>query len=384
MSFTTNISKTKLSGKNIGIYFGSFSPMHVGHQAEIYKALIENDGLILLVSGYDGDRGDKIGLDLQKRFRYLREAFNDEPNIYVGSIDENNIPRYPDGWTKWLESLMSQVDHAVTETFGHDYTFYVGEDDYVKELRERTAKFEDGNTYHVVKSDRSDIQISATMIREHPMAHWNYINRVFRRHFTKKVLVVGSASTGKSTLIRRLSRSINAPFSEEYARTYEEESNVTDEELDATDYMRFIQGQYDANSKEINSPSNNGIVFLDTDAIVTRVYAQMGLTDEENAKMEPFFQDTIANEKFDLILVIPPITEYVDDGFRDMSQSDDDTRWDFHNRLMAMLKEFGFEDKIEILDDRGGERDEMGFYARFNHAKQAVQNRLGVDMSVMK
>lgn len=384
MSFTTNISKTKLQGKNIGIYFGTLAPLHIGHQAEIYKALIENDGLILLVSGSKGDRGDKIGLDVYKRFRYLREAFNDEPNIYVDYIDETDMPAYPDGWNVWLQALMSRVDNAVTTTTGHHFSFYVGEEDYVRELTKRTAKFHDGNSYEVVKSDRQDIQISATMIRENPMAHWNAINRVFRRHFTKKVLVVGSASTGKSTLIRRLSRSISAPFSEEYARTYEELSNVTDSELTASDYMRFIQGQYDANSKEINSPANNGIVFLDTDAIVTRVYAQMGLTDEENAVLEPLFQETIANEEFDLILVIPPITEYVDDGFRDMSQSDDDTRWDFHNRLMAMLNEFGFDDKIVVLDDAGGRRDEMGFYARFNHAKQAVQTRLGIDMNVMK
>ena len=29
---TNNISKSKLSGKNIGIYFGTFAPLHTGHQ----------------------------------------------------------------------------------------------------------------------------------------------------------------------------------------------------------------------------------------------------------------------------------------------------------------------------------------------------------------
>ena len=75
---TNNISKSKLSGKNIGIYFGTFAPLHTGHQQQIYKCASLNDGVLLVVSGYDNDRGAQIGLPLEKRFRYLREAFNDE------------------------------------------------------------------------------------------------------------------------------------------------------------------------------------------------------------------------------------------------------------------------------------------------------------------
>lgn len=64
-----------------------------------------------------------------------------------------------------------------------------------------------------------------------------------------------------------------------------------------SDYFRIIQGQYDANSNEIKSHGNNGIVFLDTDAIVTRVYAKLYLTKEQQDQLEPVFQDTIRNEK---------------------------------------------------------------------------------------
>lgn len=366
MSIITN--RVKLNEKNIGVVFGTFAPLHSGHQQEIYKAAALNDAVIIVVSGYKGDRGDEIGLDLNKRFRYLREAFADEEKFRITYINEDNIPRYPDGWKPWSTELLRVVNEKLTTENDHNITVYVGEKEYTTKLNELMPK-----NWNSVLSERQDIPVSGTAIRNDPVKYWNYINRVFRRHFTKKVLVVGSASTGKSTLIRRLARSINAPFSEEYARTYEEESNITDEELTVNDYSHFIQGQFDANYAELTSPSNQGIVFFDTDAIVTKVYAKMYLPESDNKKLAALFDDTISREDFDLIFVIPPITKYVDDNFRAMEWAD--SRYDFHNNLMKELEFYGFNDKIVILDDQG-END--GFYARYKHALTEISkiNRL--------
>ena len=322
------MSKNKLKGKNIAVYFGTFSPLHTGHQQDIYKALATNDGLVLVVSGYTGDRGDKIGLSLYRRFRYLREAFADEPSVVVAMLDEDEIPRYPDGWTPWLNKLQDIVSKAVV---GYDpqkqnIKVYMGESEYQTEFKKRLPEWE------AVKFDRKEIPISATMIRSNPFKYWNLINRIYRRHFTKKVLIAGSASTGKSTLVRRLARSINAPFSEEYARLYEEKYNLTDSELTVNDYSHFYQGQYDANQKEINNPSNQGIVFCDTDAIVTHAYSKLYLKKEEHDSLEDIYNNTVKNEEWDLILIIPPITKYIDDGFRNMEW--EDSRYDYHNEIM--------------------------------------------------
>ena len=150
-----------------------------------------------------------------------------------------------------------------------------------------------------------------------------------------------SASTGKSTLVRRLARTSNSPFSEEYAREYQERSNVSDDELIVKDYIRLIQGQYDANSREINSPANNGLTIFDTDAMVTKVYADMWLNEADRAQLQPLFDNTISEEQIDLILVIPPVTPYVDDGFRNMSTADEASRWAFHHALMRVIDEYG-------------------------------------------
>lgn len=370
---TNNISKSKLTGHKIGVYFGTFAPLHIGHQQQVYKCASLNEGVLLVVSGYDNDRGSQIGLPLEKRFRYLREAFNDEENIKVAMLNENDLPEMPNGWDEWVVRLLELIEKN-TEEEKLQVTFYVGEAEYVTELTKRFPL--DGNDYFVEIADRHDIQLSATQIRNHPDEHWNDINRVFRRHFSKVVTVMGSASTGKSTLVRRLARSINAPFSEEYAREYEENANIDDDELRMDDYARMITGQYDANSREINSAANQGIVFLDTDALVTRVYAKLYLPKEDFEQLEPLFQKTIADEKMDLILVIPPITEYVDDGFRNMAW--EESRDDFHQELMRQLEEFGFMDKVVVLDDEGDHRDKSGYLSRYHHAIDAVHEHTGI------
>ncbi|MDT9683333.1 nicotinamide-nucleotide adenylyltransferase [Streptomyces sp. TRM76323] len=379
MSQIQNTTKRPISSssKKIGVVFGGFSPLHSGHKQQIYKAAMLNDEVIVVVSGYKGEkRGDGIGLPLEKRFRYLRETFNDEPTIHIGMLDETDIPRYPNGWSGWVNKLESVMSTLIQDDMtNHEINVYVGEAVYKTKL----SIYEP--SWNVSVADRSTINISATEIRENPTKYWDYIDRVFRRAFTKKVLITGAASGGKSTLVRRLARSMGAPFSEEYARTYEEDSNVDDNELTVNDYFQFIAGQYNANSAEIKSASNNGIVVFDTDAITTRTYANLYLPKEDANKLEPFFQDTISKQEFDLILVVPPVAKYVDDGFRAMEW--EDSRDEFHDNLMAQFEEFGLMDKVVLLDSPSTEDDPQGFYVRYVQATQAITKYTGVKFETL-
>ncbi|WP_273750129.1 nicotinamide-nucleotide adenylyltransferase [Leuconostoc mesenteroides] len=371
-----NLFTDDLQGDKIGVFFGTLAPMHVGHQAEIYKAAALNDGVVVIASGYTNDRGYQIGLSVEKRFRYLREAFSDETDIKVDYINEDNIPMMPDGWDEWTRIIVETVKRNIVNKDA-TITFYTGEKDYKNQLETRLPK---NGQFKVSLMDRTVLKISATDIRKDPIGNWDYINRVFRRHFAKKVTVMGSASTGKSTLVRRLARTSNSPFSEEYAREYQEKSNVSDEELVVKDYIRLIQGQYDANSREINSPANNGLTIFDTDAMVTKVYADMWLNDVDNAQLKPLFDNTIGEELIDLILLIPPVTPYVDDGFRNMITSDNDSRWAFHRHLLEVIEEYGFTDKLVILDAKGDSDDPYGYYARYLQALDAIQTRTGFNI----
>ncbi|MBS9334482.1 AAA family ATPase [Fructobacillus sp. M1-13] len=365
-----NLVKENLTGDHIGVFFGTLAPMHIGHQAEIYKAAALNDGVVVITSGYTGDRGDQIGLPVEKRFRYLREAFNDESAIKVDYINEDDIPQMPNGWQEWTARLTSTIRRNITNPNAH-ITLYTGEADY-KEMLEKLLP-DDGH-WSVSLMDRTILKVSATAVRKDPLGNWDYINRVFRRHFAKKILVVGAPKTGKSTLTRRLARTSNSPFSVEFSRTYQEKSNVFDSELLLKDYSRIIQGQYDANSAEINSPANNGLTFFDTDAMVTMAETRLWLDQEEANKLKALFDTTIAEEELDLILVIPPMVAVQNGADKRRSLAFDQNLW-------QVLKEYGFLDKTVLLDRKGDKDDPFGYYARYLQALEIIEKRVGVNLT---
>ena len=61
--------------KKTAVVFGTFAPLHQGHIDLIQRAKRQCDRVWLVVSGYEGDRGEQVGLTLQKRFRYMRPIF---------------------------------------------------------------------------------------------------------------------------------------------------------------------------------------------------------------------------------------------------------------------------------------------------------------------
>lgn len=350
--------------KTLGIVFGTFAPAHKGHFSVIARASMENDAALVVVSGRAGDRGDKVGLPLERRFRYMREVVAQEDNILVEKLREDNIPTMPEGWDQWFAMMLEVISNSVIEYSALErIMWYVGEKEYEIEIRKRIPQ----TLHEIVVFDRTDVPVSSDMIRKDPRNNWRYILKPFRRAFTKKVLICGTASGGKTTLVRKLAILYGTAFSEEYSRHYQQVNNVRDDELERDDYLYLATGQFENNKNAIWSDANSGIVFCDTDVLVTEMYAREDFGDDYDKSV---FTRLMSKEEWDLIFVIPPVTKYVDDGFRNMSQSDTEYRERMYQTLLNLLAEYGFADKIVTLDatDNDG-----GYYARFLQAQEEIK-----------
>lgn len=363
-----NITYQKqLRGKEVGIVFGTFAPMHQGHLDLIMRAKKECDGgCMVIVDGRADDRGGEL-LPLKRRYRYIREFFADDDLVAVYPIDETElgIEAYPNGWSKFIAEVERLFKNGAEGTA----VFYVSEQEYADHL------FALG--YDVVLLDRTENPISATMIRQNPIKYWDKIAYPFRRAYSTNILICGTASEGKTTLTKDLGKYFNAPYSHEYARQYMEESYVSEWELDGADYLAFVDGQYQLNKKMICSPANHGIFFADSDSMTTRMYAEyyckdpsLDLTEEEFQEVAVACDSITAKCKWDRIYLLCPHGTFVDDHTRYMAFSGMTERNELFEILCRNIKASGNWDKVVILDG--------GYWKNFekivNDVKELMEN----------
>lgn len=361
--------------KGVGVVLGCFSPLHKGHLDLIYKAKKEClGGVIVVCCGYDYDRGYPA-MPLEKRYQMVREFFDKDPLVAVYALSDNEmgIAGYTDKWDEWLEGFASMVIKANTGgqygtvSFVRDHcTFYVGEKEYYDHLTARGIQ-----SY---LADRTINPISATMIRSNPIKYWDYIAWTYHRIFSHNILITGTASEGKTTLVEDIGRYFNMPFSFEWARTYMEKHCIGDWEMDSRDFLAFLDGQFNHNRDCVNSRLNKGIFISDTDGIVTKMYAkyyaadpEMALTQEEYEKIiEPAADAYAVKSHWDKVFVVVPHGTFVDDHTRYMKHGSMEARNELATILLAELEKAGLREKAEILDG--------GYLENFIRVKEYIES----------
>ena len=353
----------------VGITFGGYCPMHQGHLDLIMQAKKENDICYVIVCGYDNEpRADEIGLTLNRRFSLVKQMFKDDEQIRVLQVNDTKLgideSMSESNWDIWLSCVARQINNAevILNTKGYiNYTWYVGEKSYVDALEKRKYDkftFAGWNIIdNVVYVERTINPISATMIRENPIKHWNKIAWAFRPYFSTNILITGTASEGKSTLTRDIATYFGIPYSEEYGRTYMEFYGKSDTDLTINDFQEFLIEQRRDTKSKIESPGNCGVVISDTDNIVTLMYAQayvednnIDLTEEDYKTLETLAWNIKRGIQWDKIFLLPPKNKFVNDGCRYMEQSSMEERTKNYNRLVNLLKQFGWWDKVEIIN----------------------------------
>lgn len=347
---------------NIGICFGGYCPLHQGHMDVIMRAKKENDICYVIVCGYDNEpRGWEINLNLDQRFEIIKEFFKNDEQIRVRKINDTELgldeSMSDHNWIVWQNKVKEYIDadfpyqkkycainqNGQLKQYYTDtpVTWYVAEQFYKVSIEKNNVL--EGK---VILMDKTN-PISGTQIRKNPVKFWNKITEPFKPYLCKNILVIGTASEGKSTLVKDISRYFDIPYAEEYGRTYMEANHLRDQDLTVSDFEAFIIGQTNLSLDKIKE-SKNGLFISDTDNLVTLMYAQAYVEDDDillsqkdvDTRLIPLLEKSIKKVKWDHIFILPPSKDFVNDGVRYMKQASMDERTKNFIKLQKLVNKY--------------------------------------------
>ena len=339
--------------KKIGICFGGYCPLHQGHLDVIMRAKKENDKCLVIVCGYDNEpRSWEINLNLTERHALIKDFLEDE-QITVVSINDTELgideSMSPHNWQIWLNKVKDYLidiycmgSDWIFSQDDYEYNFYVAEPFYKTSIEKAYDAYWVDNVILVEKAN----PVSGTQIRKNPIKYWNKIAEPFKSYLCKNILIIGTASEGKSTLVKDISKYFDIPCAEEYGRTYMAEKNIDDTKLNFTDFMAFLNGQMNECLKGIKK-SKNGIFISDTDNTVTLMYALAYIEDPDIKLYKEDYEQLHKTAlklkeliKWDRIFIFPPSKTFVNDGCRYMKQSSMVERNKNFEKLQKLVAEF--------------------------------------------
>lgn len=320
---------------NVGMFCGKFLPPHRGHLFQIINAATKCSKLYVIVS--DSAEVTKQTckdaclpvMDLKTRARWLSIELQTFDHVKVIMLDESDIPVYPNGWAEWSKLVHDAIPEKIDVIFS-------GETEY-------TDNF--GVYFPEAKVDlfdysRARYPISATEVRKAPIKHWDYILGAARPFFAKKVLITGTESCGKTTIVKYLAKLYHTSWSEESGRYYSERFMGGREDIYTIKDFENIAAQQESIDLDALHHANR-IVFHDTDAVVTAYYADLYIH-EISSKLLSY----INPHRYDMVLMFQPDVTWVDDGQRFNGETE--KRWRLHEKLKNMYIEQGFKRIIEI------------------------------------
>jgi HTH-type transcriptional regulator, transcriptional repressor of NAD biosynthesis genes len=284
-----------------GLVLGKFMPPHKGHLFLIDSAIEQCVTTHVMVCS---DETQPIPGYL--RFQWLKTIYKGQPNVKIIWCRDKN-PQYPSEcesldvfykkyWVKSVYDNIKELDVVFTsEEYGDEFASYLGIE-------------------HVsIDQPRKTYQVSGTDIRNDALNNWEFIPDVVRPYFTKKVVIVGPESTGKSVLTKKLARHYGTEYVEEYGREYTNIHGTTN--LISDDFTNIAKGHFkNVNDKLLHG---NKVLFVDTEAIVTRIFGEMYLEKD----FDPLGVDNIVIcQHYDLYLLLDVDVPWIDDGTRDFPQ----------------------------------------------------------------
>ena len=305
---------------NVGMYGGSFNPLHLGHvDCIIQAANMCRELYIVLSVGHNRQE-----IDARVRYRWLYQLTKHIGNVTIIMLEDSAETKEAyteEYWQGDAEKVKAQVGKPIDVVFcGSDYD----ENSFWHKCYPESELF-------IFKRN----EISSTELRKAPYKHFDWLPNVVKPYYVKKVLLMGSESTGKSTLTINLANRFNTNYIDEAGRDISERSG-TDLLMLSEDFTEILL-QHKLN--EIKAVENsNKVLFIDTDALVTQFY--MSFLDDPGIEKNRALSDAIdALNRYDLILFLEPDVEFVQDG--DRSEVIRDDRKKYSDRIKELLRSHG-------------------------------------------
>ncbi len=238
-----------------GFVIGKFYPFHKGHQTLIDFALQRCNFLSVLVCC-----SDKEKIEGSIRKNWITETFANTSNLEIRVLDylEKELPN-----TSESSKVVSKIWSEILKQEYPDYDIIFSSEPYGAYVAEYM-----GIKHILFDNLRQQVPISATNIRQDLKSNWHYLPNSVKKYFAIKVVILGTESTGKSTLTDRLANYFDCNKVMEVGRELIPDSrdfDYSDLSLVAKEHAKQI---------EAGIIGETPLTIIDTDIHITLSYAQ--------------------------------------------------------------------------------------------------------------
>jgi HTH-type transcriptional regulator, transcriptional repressor of NAD biosynthesis genes len=272
----------------LGVTVGKFHPPHLGHALLLSEAATLCRELHVLV----GEREDQP-IPGEQRATWLADAM---PDNVVFHVTPDDLPEAPRPWAdRALELIGTRPDVACTsETYGDAWADALGA------------------RHHPFDAPRARVPISATALREDIAAGFHWLVPAARAALTRRVVLVGAESTGKTTLARRLAEHLGTVWVPEYGRSYWEGRRYLPSGTWVSEEFLHI-AEVQAAAEDVFARQARGAVLVaDTDPRETLAWEDRYL-----GTMSDGLRAFVETRRPDLYLVCGDDIPWTDDGTRE-------------------------------------------------------------------
>ncbi|MFC7371116.1 AAA family ATPase [Fictibacillus iocasae] len=303
-----------------GFVLGKFMPLHNGHKHMLDVASANCDMLTILVCSIQSEP-----IPGKLRYEWVKHEY---PHARVIWCNEE-LPQEPrdehdeEFWRIWRGIVKKYHPERVHRVFGSE--------DYVVRLAKEAGNAEPW----IVDKARENVRVSGTAVRSKPYENWDFIPDVVKPYYTKRVLITGPESCGKTTISRELAAMFHTNWTPEYAREYiEDEMNNDMANLNAHHMNVFCERHYEQENYAWRNA--NKVTFSDTSALETYIYSRTMLDAEEAGRVRA--KDYLDNGRYDFVILLKPDIPWEEEEQRTYR----DRRDEMYELFKQTLEEFQY------------------------------------------